>query len=59
MNITIYKSKLLFEFSIICQDLYIDEHIALENENVRNQLAIKEPLKDKIKSLRKILEEEF
>tara|TARA_Y100001970_G_C13526446_1_gene505521 strand:- start:76 stop:249 length:174 start_codon:yes stop_codon:yes gene_type:complete len=51
--------KLLFEFSIICQDLYIDEHIALENENVRNQLAIKEPLEDKIKSLRKILEEEF
>ncbi len=51
--------KLLFEFSIICQDLYIDEHIALENENVRNQLAIKESLEDKIKSLRKILEEEF
>ena len=51
--------KLLFEFSIICQDLYIDEHIALENENVRNQLAIKEPLEDNIKSLRKILEEEF
>tara|TARA_R100000805_G_C3528693_1_gene48230 strand:+ start:63 stop:236 length:174 start_codon:yes stop_codon:yes gene_type:complete len=51
--------KLLFEFSIICQDLYIDEHVALENENVRNQLAIKESLEDKIKSLRKILEEEF
>tara|TARA_R100000734_G_C3289377_1_gene81450 strand:- start:8 stop:181 length:174 start_codon:yes stop_codon:yes gene_type:complete len=51
--------KLLFEFSIICQDLYIDEHIALENENVRNQLAIKESLEDKIKSLRKILEKEF
>tara|TARA_R110002012_G_scaffold265881_2_gene449304 strand:+ start:111 stop:284 length:174 start_codon:yes stop_codon:yes gene_type:complete len=54
-----YIKKLLFQFSIICQNLCIDEHIALENKNVRNQLAIKEPLENKIKSLTKILKEEF
>lgn len=52
-------NEVLFRLSILCQDLYIDEHVALENQNVRKQLAVKESLNDKMTALRKIMESEF
>ena len=36
-----------FSFSILCGKYFIDENIALENENIRKQIAIKENLKIK------------
>jgi hypothetical protein len=49
----------LNNFSIACNNLYIDEHIALENENIRKQLAIKENYKTKLEKIITILKEEF
>lgn len=52
-------NKFLFEFSNLCGQLLIDEHIALENPRIRQQLAIKEPLQEKLNHLQNILESEF
>ena len=49
----------LNNFSIVCNNLYIDEHIALENENIKKQLAIKENYKTKLEKIITILKEEF
>jgi len=51
--------QIIHEFSLLCGSLFIDIHIALENPRVRQQLAIKEPVENKVKSLRFILESEF
>ena len=52
-------NKFLFDFTVMCGQLCICEHIALENKKVREQLAIKEPLQQKLKHLKNILESEF
>ncbi len=52
-------NKFLFDFTVMCGQLCICEHIALENEKVRERLAIKEPLQEKLKHLKNILESEF
>jgi len=54
-----YAKQVLYRFSIMCGHLLIDEHIALENLNVRKQLSVEEPLEDKLKNLQNILENEF
>tara|TARA_A100001201_G_C4011461_1_gene177696 strand:+ start:467 stop:649 length:183 start_codon:yes stop_codon:yes gene_type:complete len=53
------QNKFLFDFSILCGKYFIDENIALENENIRKQIAIKENLKIKLQKIEKILLEEF
>ena len=52
-------NKFLFDFTVMCSRLCICEHIALENPRVREQLAIKEPLQEKLNHLQNILESEF
>jgi hypothetical protein len=51
--------QILYRFSILCGQLCIDEHIALENPRIRQQLAEKETLEDKLINLQSILESEF
>ena len=51
--------KFLFDFSLLCGKHFIDEHIALDNENIKKQIAIKENLKIKLQKIEKILLEEF
>ena len=53
------QNKFLFDFSLLCQKHFIDENIALENENIEKQIAIKENLKIKLQKIEKILLEEF
>ena len=36
LNGTNEQNKFLFDFSILCGKHFIDEHIALENKNIRN-----------------------
>ena len=43
----------------MCQQAFIDIHIVLENAKIRKQLEVNEPVDDKIKNLRYILETEF
>ena len=52
-------NKFLFDFSVLCGKHFICEHIALENENIRKQLAIKEDFNIKLKKVENILLEEF
>ena len=59
LNGTNEQNKFLFDFSILCGKHFIDEHIALENENIRKQLAIKEDFSIKLEKVEKILLEEF
>jgi|TARA_B100001939_G_scaffold45264_1_gene34932 hypothetical protein len=59
LNGTNEQNKFLFDFSILCGKHFIDEHIALENENIRKQLAIKEDLSIKLKKIETILLQEF
>ena len=59
LNGTKEQNKFLFDFSILCGKHLICEHIALENENIRNQLAIKEDFKTKLEKIETILKGEF
>ena len=57
-----YKNHNIFSFyfSILCGKHFIDEHIALGNENIRKQIAIQEKnLKIKLQKIEQILLEEF
>ena len=51
--------QIIFQFVGLCSNYFIDEHIALENPKIRKQLAIKEPIEEKMKKLGTILENEF
>ena len=59
LNGTKEQNKFLFDFCVLCNKHFIDEHIALENENIRKQFAVKENLKIKLENIEKILLEEF
>jgi len=59
LNGTNEQNKFLFDFSILCGKHFIDEHIALENENIRKQLAIKEDFSIKLEKIETILLQEF
>ena len=59
LNGTTKVNAFLNNFSIACNNLYIDENIALENENIRKQLATKENYKTKLEKITAILKEEF
>lgn len=48
-----------FYFSTLCGKYFIDENIALENQNIIKQIAAKENLKIKLQKIEKILLEEF
>tara|TARA_R100001082_G_C4213032_1_gene95904 strand:+ start:96 stop:344 length:249 start_codon:yes stop_codon:yes gene_type:complete len=52
-------SKFLSDFSVLCEKHLIDEHIVLENENIRKQFGIKEDYKTKLKNIETILKGEF
>ena len=56
-----YKKHNIFNFyfSTLCGKYFIDENIALENENIIKQIAIKENLKIKLQKIEKILLQEF
>ena len=58
-EIMTYAQRIIHELSLMSGDLLIDIHIALENAKIRKQLDVNEPLDDKIKNLRYILETEF
>ena len=51
--------QIIYRFTIMCGRLFIDEHVALENPRIRQQLAINEPFDEKMKHLQNILESEF
>jgi|TARA_R110001632_G_scaffold87162_1_gene189564 hypothetical protein len=59
LNETTEVNAFLNDFSIACNNFYVDEHIALENENIRKQLATKENYKTKLEKITAILKEEF
>jgi len=59
LNGTREQNKFLFDFTVLCQKHFIDEFVALENENIKKQIAIKENLKIKLQKIEKILLEEF
>ena len=56
-----YKNPNIFNFyfSTLCGKYFIDENIALENENIIKQIEVKENLKIKLQKIEKILLEEF
>jgi len=59
-NGTREQNKFLFDFTVLCQKHFIDEFVALENENIRKQFAVKdENLKIKLQKIEQILLEEF
>ena len=58
-KIMTYAQKIIHELSLMCQQAFIDIHIVLENAKIRKQLEVNEPVDDKIKNLRYILETEF
>ena len=51
--------QIIYRFTIMCGRLFIDEHVALENPRIKQQLAINEPFDQKMKHLQNILESEF
>lgn len=51
--------QIIYKFSIMCGKFFIDEHVALENPRIRQRLAIKEPVDQKMQHLQNILESEF
>ena len=59
LNGTREQNKFLFDFTVLCQSHFIDEHVALNNENIKKQLAEKENLTIKLKKLEQILLQEF
>ena len=59
LNGTREQNKFLFDFTVLCQKHFIDEFVALENENIKKQIAIKENSKIKLQKIEKILLEEF
>ena len=44
-------NKFLFDFCILCQKHFIDEHIALGNENIKKQFVVKENFKIKLQKI--------
>ena len=56
-----YKNHNIFNFyfSTLCGKYFIDENIALENENIIKQIEVKENLKIKLQKIEQILLEEF
>jgi len=54
----LYELLSLYRFSKLCGQLCIDEHIALENPRVKQQIAAKECLDHKLANLQSILERE-
>ena len=59
LNGTKEQNKFLFDFCVLCNKHFIDEHIALDNENIRKQIAIKENPEIKLKKIEKILLKDF
>ena len=59
LNGTREQNKFLFDFTVLCQKHFIDEFVALDNENIKKQFAVKENLKIKLQKIEKILLEEF
>jgi hypothetical protein len=55
----IKSEQIIFQFVGLCGNYFIDEHLALENPKIRKQLAIKEPIEEKMKKLETILENDF
>jgi hypothetical protein len=53
LNGTNEQNKFLFDFSILCGKHFIDEHIALENETIKKQLAAQENLEIKLQKIEK------
>ena len=60
-NLKGYKNHNIFNFyfSTLCGKYFIDENIALENENIIKQIEVKENLKIKLQKIEQILLEEF
>ena len=59
LNGTREQNKFLFDFTVLCQKHFIDEFVALDNENIKKQFAVKENLTIKLKKIEQILLEEF
>ena len=59
LNGTREQNKFLFDFTVLCQKHFIDEFVAIENEKIKKQIAIKENSKIKLQKIEKILLEEF
>ena len=59
LNGTKEQNKFLFDFCVLCNKHFIDEHDALENENIKKQFAVKENLEIKLKKIEKILLKDF
>ena len=58
-KIMTYAQRIIHELSLMSQQAFVDIHIVLENAKIRKQLEVSEPVDDKIKNLRYILETEF
>jgi|TARA_R100000482_G_scaffold119143_1_gene63588 hypothetical protein len=59
LNGTKEQNKFLFDFCVLCNKHFIDEHIALQNENIKKQFAVKENPEIKLKKIEKILLKDF
>ena len=59
LNGTNEQNKFLFDFCVLCNKHFIDEHIALQNENIKKQFAVKENPEIKLKKIEKILLKDF